>query len=103
MKTLTLLVFLFTGKECRERDMTRDELGSGRSVQTHYWTSGVSRGNTCVDVQTGGGVGENSGWSLLPAGLAAVTIQPLLPLAHVNTAEMNEDFGCVTRVSFLQR
>ena len=83
--------------------MTRDELGSGRSVQTHYWTTGVSRGITCVGVQTGVRVGENSGWSLLPAGLAAVTIQPLLPLAHVNTAEMNEDFGCVSRVSFLQR
>ena len=81
--------------------MTQDELGSGRSVQTHYWTSGVSRENTCVGVQTR--VGENSGWSLIPAGLGAVTIKPLLPLAHVNTTEMNEEFGCVTRVSFLQR
>lgn len=49
------------------------------------------------------GGGENSGWSLLAAGLVAVTIEPLLPSAQVNTAERNEEFGCATRVSFLQR
>ena len=32
---------------------------------------------------SGWGMGENSGWSLLPADLVSVTIKPLLPLAHV--------------------
>lgn len=81
--------------------MTQGELGAGGSVWAHHQTSGLSPGNTCTGVWAG--MGEKAHWSLLPAELAPGDVKPLLPLAHVDTPELNEELDGVVRDSLLPR